>query len=62
MKLYKITYTLIEYIEADSEAEASAEASYTEDYGDLEDTCIEEVSNEQTLCKPTKYQQGRASC
>jgi len=46
MKLYKITYTLIEYIEADSEAEASAEASYTEDYGDLEDTCIEEVSNE----------------
>ena len=42
MKEYKITYTLIDYVEADNEEEASTKASETGDYGDLEDTCIEE--------------------
>jgi len=46
MKQYKITYTLIDYVEADNEEEASTKASETEDYGDLEDTCIEGVSND----------------
>ena len=55
MKQYKITYTLIDYVEADNEEEASTKASETGDYGDLEDTCIEGVSNAQTIYKPTKY-------
>jgi hypothetical protein len=43
MKIYKITYTLIDHVEAENEEEASAKASEKEDYGDLEDTHIEKV-------------------